>query len=80
MHVAFGAAAWGRPCGPEVSPRRAVTWEPTSMTICPKPRTADTTQPAAAALAASVAAYEPELVDRVFTNASWIAAAWALTA
>lgn len=36
----------------------------------PQARTADTNQPAAAALAASVAAYEPELVDRVLTNAS----------
>ena len=37
-------------------------------------------QPAAIALAASVAAYDPALVPNVFTNISWIAAAWALTA
>jgi hypothetical protein len=37
-------------------------------------------QPAASALAASVAAYDPALVPSVFTNISWIACARALTA
>lgn len=32
-------------------------------------------QPAAAALAASVAAYDPALVPKVLTNCEWIAAA-----
>jgi hypothetical protein len=36
----------------------------------PKPQAARPAQPAAAALAASVAAYEPELVVSVFTNIS----------
>ncbi len=60
----------GHTCDPEISFCWAVTLGPTSVTICPKPRTADANQSAAAALAASVAAYEPELVDRVLTNCS----------
>jgi hypothetical protein len=47
-----------------------VAAEATSEPVRPKPQAARPTQPAAAALAASVAAYEPELVVSVFTNIS----------
>jgi hypothetical protein len=40
----------------------------------------DPTQPTGAAFAASVAAYDPELMAKVLPNASWIAVAWAPTA
>lgn len=38
--------------------------------VRPEPQAAGSDQPAAAAFAASVAAYEPELIERVFTNIS----------
>lgn len=48
-----------------------VAAEATSEPVRPKPQAAPRpAQPAAAALAASVAAYEPELVVSVFTNIS----------
>jgi hypothetical protein len=47
-----------------------VATEATSEPVRPQPQAARPAQPAAAALAASVAAYEPELVASVFTNIS----------
>ena len=60
----------GQRCGPEILPCSAVTMEHTSVTICPTAPNRQSDQPAAAAFAASVTAYEPELMDRVFTNCS----------
>lgn len=70
MCVALRDALRPQLCGPEIVPCGAVMLESTSMTICSKAPDRQSDQPAAAALAASVAAYEPELVDRVFTNIS----------
>lgn len=70
MRVAPQNVLRAQACGPEIAPCGAVALEPTPVTICPKAPNRQSDQPAAAALAASVAAYEPELVDRVFTNCS----------
>lgn len=70
MRVALQDVLRAQPCGPGIVPCGAVTLEPTSVTFCPKVPNRQSDQPAAAALAASVAAYEPELMDRVFTNCS----------
>jgi hypothetical protein len=81
-----GECRWSKACGPDQAIKLRnhrqtggrygahVLSHPPQVSICP------VRQPAAAALAASVAAYEPELVVNVLTNISWIAAAWALTA
>lgn len=74
------AGAPTRPSNFETTAKREVAMELMSFAIRPKSQSARVRQPAAAALAASVAAYEPELVVNVLTNISWIAAAWALTA
>lgn len=60
---------------PAVNPEITACWEVgVELTfladLSPNLRPVGSPQPAAAALAASVAAYEPELVDKVFTNIS----------
>lgn len=60
-----------RPSNPEITAWWDVAVELTSAAARPENSMCQTVvQPAAAALAASVAAYEPELVDKVLTNIS----------